>query len=134
MASYSSAVNLQLPETPRLAARGNEAVYAEFMVVYNAIRNLVQGMENGDVGTVNWGSIGGSISDQTDLVAVLNALVPEAPEDGTIYGRQNAAWVPVPGGGGGSGGILPMVTGEIVDDQPVFVYNPDGSLVWNPIL
>lgn len=30
----------------------------------------------------------------------------------------------------GGGGILPVVTGEIVGDQPVFVYLDDGSLVY----
>lgn len=33
-------------------------------------------------------------------------------------------------GGGGSGGILPLVTGEISSGQPVFVYLPDGNLVY----
>lgn len=37
-------------------------------------------------------------------------------------------------GGGGSGGILPVVTGEIVDDQPVFVYADDGSLIYTEIV
>lgn len=33
-------------------------------------------------------------------------------------------------GGGGSGGILPVVTGEIISGQPVFVILDDGSLVY----
>jgi hypothetical protein len=28
------------------------------------------------------------------------------------------------------GGILPMVTGEVYADQPRFVYNPDGTLIY----
>lgn len=44
------------------------------------------------------------------------------------YGRITAA--SNGSGGGGSGGILPVVTGEIVSGQPVFVYLDDGSLVY----
>ncbi len=33
----------------------------------------------------------------------------------------------------GTGGVLPVVTGEISSGQPVFVYGPDGSLVYGPI-
>lgn len=32
-----------------------------------------------------------------------------------------------------SGGVLPVVTGEILNAQPVFVYLDDGSLVYSPI-
>lgn len=32
--------------------------------------------------------------------------IGEAPEDGKLYGRQNAAWAEVPEGGGGEGGFL----------------------------
>lgn len=124
MASYSSSINLQLPESPRLSARGNEAVYAEFQVVYNALRNLMRGLENGEAATVNWGSIGGSLADQTDLVAVLNALVPEAPVDGTIYGRQDATWVPVPSGGGADWGDI----GGTLSDQTDLQDALDGKL------
>lgn len=34
---------------------------------------------------------------------------------------------------GGSGGVLPVVTGEILGGQPVFVYLDDGSLVYAPV-
>lgn len=33
-------------------------------------------------------------------------------------------------GGGGTGGILPLVTGELISDQPVFVFLPDSNLVY----
>lgn len=36
--------------------------------------------------------------------------------------------------GGTGSGILPVVTGEIVDDQPVFVYLDDGSLVYAEVV
>lgn len=32
-----------------------------------------------------------------------------------------------------SGGVLPVVTGEIDNDQPVFVYADDGSLIYSEI-
>lgn len=34
---------------------------------------------------------------------------------------------------GGSGGILPVVTSEVVSGQPVFVILDDGSLVYVPV-
>jgi hypothetical protein len=34
--------------------------------------------------------------------------------------------------GDGTGGVLPVVTGEILNAQPVFVYLDDGSLVYSP--
>lgn len=34
---------------------------------------------------------------------------------------------------GGTGGILPVVTGEVVSGQPVFVILNDGSLVYVPV-
>lgn len=37
------------------------------------------------------------------------------------------------GNGPGPGGVLPVVTGEILSGQPVFVYLPDGSLVYGPV-
>ena len=33
-----------------------------------------------------------------------------------------------------SGGILPIVTGEILSGQPVFVIGPDGSLIYGPVI
>jgi hypothetical protein len=55
----------------------------------------------------------------------------ESFEDGDIwvYRDSVAQFVPEPNSGGG-GGILPVVTGEILSGQPVFVYLDDGSLVY----
>lgn len=44
----------------------------------------------------------------------------------TAEGRITAA----SNGSGGTGGVLPVVTGEVVSGQPWFVYNDDGSLVY----
>lgn len=99
-ASYSSLINLQLPESPRLSPRGNEAVYGEFQTVYNALRNLVQGIGNGSGVGVAWGAITGNLSDQLDLTTALNAKLSDAPSDGNLYGRKNGSWTVVTGGGG----------------------------------
>ncbi len=66
---------------------------------------------------------------QRDALGVWS-VTAEAPIDGTPYSRQDAAWVPATGG---SGGMLPIVTGEIVSGQPVFVIGPDGSLIYGPV-
>ncbi len=47
---------------------------------------------------VQWGDIGGTLSDQDDLQTVLDAKLEDAPEDGTAYTRQDAAWEPLPAG------------------------------------
>lgn len=54
--------------------------------------------------------------------------VHEAPLDGKYYARRNGNWneVPTGGGGGGTGGVLPLVTGI----PPQLVYQDDGSLVY----
>lgn len=92
MGSYSSPLNLQLPENPRLNPRGKEDVAAEFQTIYNALRYLIQGIGNGSGVTVAWGSITGAISAQADLTAALNSKVGEAPNDGQYYARRNLGW------------------------------------------
>jgi hypothetical protein len=59
----------------------------------------------------------------------------ESFEDGDIwvYRDSVAQFVPEPGGEIGGGGVLPMVTGEILDGQPVFMYFDDGSLMYAPV-
>lgn len=60
-------------------------------------------------------------AEATQTANELKALAPfnEAPQDGKTYGRNNAAWVAVTGGGGGSGtvqtvnGVEPDVDGEV---------------------
>ena len=53
------------------------------------------------IGTVDWGNIEGTLSNQTDLQAVLDLKLEDAPSDGNQYARQDGAWAVVTGGGGG---------------------------------
>lgn len=46
-----------------------------------------------------------------DYVNAIPAGIPEAPEDGQTYGRKDADWVPVTGGGGGVSYIVGAVYG-----------------------
>lgn len=53
------------------------------------------------------GSLEGQIDQIQGEIDSLPQYVEEAPQNGTIYGRANAQWVPVTsGGGGGTGGHL----------------------------
>lgn len=51
--------------------------------------------------------------------------IKEAPSDGKLYGRQNAAWAEVPASGGGGGGTyngpysVPMITPHVADFSDV---------------
>lgn len=56
-----------------------------------------------------------------------------APGADTYYGTDTSGakgWYALPEPP--SGGVLPVVTGEIFDDQPVFVFADDGSLIFAP--
>lgn len=48
----------------------------------------------------------GQIDQIKDDIENLPDYVEEAPQNGTVYGRANAEWVPVVSGGGGTGGHL----------------------------
>ena len=77
------------------------------------------------------GRVLGSSDGTSDDVpeGVVNLYFPEAPVDGKAYARKDAAWEEIDT----SGGILPVVTGEILSGQPVFVYADDGSLIYTEI-
>lgn len=49
-------------------------------------------------GAAVWGSITGTVTDQTDLTSYITGLgyLTDAPSDGTIYGRKDAAWTAIP--------------------------------------
>lgn len=50
-------------------------------------------------GTAEWGDIIGTLADQTDLQAALDAKIADAPSDGSTYGRNNGSWTVIAGGG-----------------------------------
>lgn len=68
----------------------------------------------------------------SDGMVVFNLVNDEAaPAPRSYYGTDDAGtlgYQPLP-----SGGFLPMTTGEIVDGQPVFLYGPDGRLIYGPV-
>ena len=68
-----------------------------------------------DTGRWTWGGSGSSGGG--------NGTFPEAPVDGKQYGRQDAGWTEIVGGGGGSGGNDSRIT----DQQ---ITNWDASYSW----
>lgn len=78
MPGYSSQINLQLPQQPRLDFGQNPAAYGEFQIVYNSIRQL-------------WVAL-------TEFMDSGGSGIPDAPSDGNLYGRKNGTWEVVPAG------------------------------------
>ena len=74
------------------------------------------------------GTEAAGLGDQDDV-----DLTTTPPSDGNVLTWDATAGKWAPDVGAGGGGILPVVTGEISSGQPVFVYLPDGSLVYGPI-
>lgn len=74
-----------------------------------------------------------ALADAQQLLALFSLEEPFEDGDIWVYRDTVAQFVPEPGGDIGSGGVLPIVTGEILSGQPVFVYLPDGSLVYGPV-
>lgn len=72
---------------------------------------------------------------QSSVQQLLNLFsLAESFEDGDIwvYREEFGQFVPEQPESG-AGGVLPVVTGEILDEQPVFVFLEDGSLVYSPV-
>ena len=66
---------------------------------------------------LTWGVIAGkpnfatvATSGSYDDLSNKPTILPDAPANGTIYGRQNNGWVPVPTGGGGGSLVLNSAT------------------------
>lgn len=60
------------------------------------------GTPGGGPGAVNWGDIGGTLTDQTDLQTALDDKLdlPTGTPDGTKYLRDDNTWQPISGGSG----------------------------------
>ena len=98
-------------------------------------------------GGVTWGSLSGTVTNQTDLVSYISGLgyqtaldvstyatanfyplasnpsgyLTDAPSDGNKYARQNGAWSQVTSGGGGSV-AWGAVTGTVTDQSDLVTY------------
>lgn len=83
---------------------------------------------NGQVGTViiTKASVGLSNVDNTSdankpistaTQTAIDAKLTDAPSDGTVYGRRNAAWIVIPGGGGGGLPEAPATGGQVFARQ-----------------
>lgn len=76
--------------------------------------------------------VNAAIAGAEQLLALFSLTTTFADGDIWVYRDSVAQFVPEPGGAG-EGGVLPVVTGEILNDQPVFVFLEDGSLVYLPV-
>lgn len=76
----------------------------------------------------NGNGVSGNPSIGLSSTAVTPGTYPNMTATVDEFGRITSA-----SSGSGGGGVLPLVTGEILSGQPVFVYLPDGSLVYGPI-
>lgn len=88
-------------------------------------------------GSATWGTITGTLSNQTDLQAALDAKAAvshthleaditdlqayllDAPSDGTTYGRKDGAWAAIVGGGGGLNNVVEDLTPQLGGDLDV---------------
>lgn len=100
-----------LENTLRSHREGLEEV-EELKKLVEGIRVAIPSMENIQA-TANWGDITGDITNQTDLQAILDTKLEDAPSDGKTYGRKDGAWEEVTGGGGG--GTWGSITGTLSD-------------------
>lgn len=69
---------------------------------------LVERAEQAEAGAIAASEIANDAADAAIAAknTILNTpILPEAPQDGKTYGRSNAAWVEVTGGGGGTGTV-----------------------------
>ena len=65
------------------------------------------------------------------LLATLADVDADSPSVGDGLVWNGSAWAAQPVAS--TGGYLPLTTGEIAGDQPVFVYGPDGRLIYAPV-
>ena len=99
----------------------------------------IEGTANQIVVTAGDGVGNPTISLHTDILDELDAALNYDELKTTLVAGTNIILVPddlaetITVNSSGGGGVLPVVTGEIAGGQPVFVYNPDGSLVYTGV-
>jgi hypothetical protein len=106
---------------------------AELQAEINAILVRLEELEQGSNFTIQ-GVLSVAVTGQPSNGLVALALRNDVAVPGAsfYYGTNSfgvKGWYVLPT----SGGVLPIVTGEIVSGQPVFVIGPDGSLVYGPV-
>jgi hypothetical protein len=106
---------------------------AELQAEIEAILVRLEALEQGSDFTIQ-GNLSVAVTGQPSngLVALALRNDVAVPGSSFYYGTNSfgvKGWYAIPAGGG----VLPIVTGEIVSGQPVFVIGPDGSLVYGPV-
>ena len=107
---------------------------AELQAEIDAILVRLEELEQGSSFTIQGPfsvAVTGQPSNRLVALALRNDVA--APGASFYYGTNSfgvKGWYVLPIN---SGGVLPIVTGEIVSGQPVFVIGPDGSLVYGPV-
>lgn len=110
---YSSPIDLQLSVQLATSAQQSPETYEDLWQLSNAIRRLMNYIRSVE-GGLAWGSIAGTITNQADLMDMLDDFIADAPVDGKVYGRKDAAWEEITGGGGTptpTTPVVPAVTG-----------------------
>lgn len=104
---YFSDLDIRLPLVPATTQSQSYPIFTDIDTIFNSLRLLAGGLqENRDV-----------------IAQVASDMIPEAPEDGQIYGRQDAGWVVVTGGGG-SGIVETIVAGTGISVDSTDPANP----------
>lgn len=74
-----------------------------------------------------WMGLVVSVFDDTGSPIPVDTGIPEAPEDGTIYGRKDGAWVAAAAPSEEESGCCELLVADGIDSPPEFLYNEDGT-------
>lgn len=120
-----------LPKTTVVRGENSVASFgslANGLVVFTLLNDAGSPGNSYYYGTDNGGVKGWHLRDLATLADV-DFTLPPASGDALVY--NGVSWVP---GGVNTDSMLPIVTGEIVSGQPVFVIGPNGSLIYGPVV
>lgn len=130
LANRVNDIDQNAPETHNLLGQGSVRVFGD-LTQGNATAQL-DGDENAPAASHYYGT------DETGargfferLLATLADVDADSPSVGDGLVWNGSAWAAQPVAS--AGGYLPLTTGEIAGDQPVFVYGPDGRLIYAPV-